>query len=87
MKTVCGQLPLRSRAFFDTVLVAGGDSMSDIREWLAARGFERFADVFEENEVDLEALPELTDADLKEMGLALGPRVKLRKAIAALRGG
>ncbi len=58
--------------------------MSDIRSWLAARGFERFADVFEENEVDLEALGELTDDDLKEMGLPLGPRVKLRKAIQGL---
>ena len=62
----------------------GGAPMSDIRSWLAACGFERFADVFEENEVDLEALGELTDDDLNEMGLPLGPRVKLRKAIQGL---
>lgn len=68
-------------------LGACGESMSDIRDWLAARGFERFADSFEENEVDLEALRELTDADLKEMGLPLGPRVKLRKGIAAFAEG
>ena len=61
--------------------------MSEIRDWLAERGFERFSSVFEENEVDLEALRELTDDDLKEMGLPLGPRVKLRKAILALAEG
>ena len=58
--------------------------MSDIRAWLQAGGFERFSDLFEKNEVDLEALREMTDEDLKEMGLPLGPRVKLRKAIQAL---
>ena len=30
--------------------------MTDIRSWLAAHGFERFTDVFVENEIDLEAL-------------------------------
>ena len=30
----------------------------------------------------LELLPELTDADLEELGLPLGPRKKLLKAIA-----
>ena len=61
--------------------------MSDIKSWLAEHEFERFAGVFEENEIDLEALRELTDEDLKEMGLPLGPRVKLRKAIQALAEG
>ncbi len=59
---------------------------ADIREWLDANGFGRFADLFEENEIDDEALPELTDEHLKELGIALGPRVKLLKAIQQLRG-
>jgi class 3 adenylate cyclase/tetratricopeptide (TPR) repeat protein len=71
----------------EALLDADGIPMSEIREWLAAHGFERFSSVFEENEVDLEALRELTDDDLKEMGLPLGPRVKLRKAISALAEG
>ncbi len=58
---------------------------ADIREWLDANGFGRFADLFEENEIDDEALPELTDEHLKELGIALGPRVKLLKAIQQLR--
>lgn len=57
---------------------------TDIARWLAAHGFERFTEVFIENEIDLEALRELTDEDLKELGLPLGPRVKMRKAIQAL---
>ncbi len=58
---------------------------ADIREWLDANGFGRFADLFEENEIDAEALPELTDEHLKELGIALGPRVKLLKALQQLR--
>lgn len=58
--------------------------MNDITKWLAEHGFERFTDVFWENEIDLEALSELTDQHLKEMGLPLGPRVKMLKAIERL---
>ena len=58
---------------------------ADIREWLDGNGFGRFADMFEENEIDADALPELTDGHLKELGIALGPRVKLLKAIQQLR--
>ncbi len=58
---------------------------ADIREWLNGNGFGRFADMFEENEIDVDALPELTDGHLKELGIALGPRVKLLKALQQLR--
>ena len=56
--------------------------MFDVRNWLLENGFERFADLFEENEIDGEVLFDLTDDDLKDLGLALGPRKKLLKAIA-----
>jgi class 3 adenylate cyclase/tetratricopeptide (TPR) repeat protein len=58
--------------------------MTDIKSWLANHGFERFTDVFVENEIDLEALSELADEHLKELGLPLGPRVKMLKAIQQL---
>ena len=58
--------------------VAGG--MTDLEEWLRARGLERYAAAFEAAEVDLETLPHLTDEDLKEIGLPLGPR---RRILAA----
>jgi hypothetical protein len=52
-----------------------------------ARGerFARFAHTFEDNEIDGEALLELTEEHLKDFGIALGPRLKLLKAIQSLR--
>ena len=52
--------------------------MGDVREWLQANGFARFVDTFEEHEIDGEALLELTEEHLKDLGIALGPRLKLR---------
>jgi len=54
----------------------------DIAAFLAALGLDKYAGVFAENEVDLDALAHLSDDDLKELGLPLGPR---RKIVAALR--
>ena len=58
--------------------------MLKVSDWLVANGFERFVDLFAENEVDGDALRELTDAHLKELGIPLGARVKLLKAITRL---
>ena len=54
----------------------------DVRQWLEKRGFGRYAELFEANEIDGEALLALTDAHLKELGIPIGPRAKLLKAIA-----
>jgi class 3 adenylate cyclase len=59
--------------------------VDNVRGWLEANGFARFADTFEENEIDGEALLELTEKHLKDLGIALGPRLKLLKAIQSLR--
>jgi class 3 adenylate cyclase/predicted ATPase len=56
----------------------------DIATWLDGLGLGRYADVFAENEIDLDALPHIIEEDLKEIGVALGPRRKLLAAIAAL---
>ena len=48
--------------------------VGDVRAWLEANGFGRFAEAFEENEIDGEVLLELTEEDLKDFGVALGPR-------------
>lgn len=56
----------------------------DVRAWLAAGGFGQFADLFESRQIDGEALPLLTDAHLRELGIPLGPRVKLLAAIKRL---
>jgi class 3 adenylate cyclase/predicted ATPase len=56
----------------------------DIEAWLRELGLERYAQVFQDNEIEPEILGELTDEDFKELGIPLGPRRKLAKAIAAL---
>ena len=54
--------------------------MSGISNWLAAQGFERYATAFENAEIDVATLELLTDDDLRELGVPLGPR---RKILAA----
>lgn len=49
----------------------------DIATWLAEQGLEKYSDVFTHAEIDLQTLPHLTDADLKELGLPLGPRRRI----------
>jgi class 3 adenylate cyclase/tetratricopeptide (TPR) repeat protein len=63
------------------------DHRMDIEAWLQGLGLERYVPAFRENEIDAEVLPELTEADLATLGLPLGPRRKLLKAIAGLRQG
>jgi class 3 adenylate cyclase/tetratricopeptide (TPR) repeat protein len=59
----------------------------NVRAWLEAGGFGSYADVFEANDIDREALLALTDAHLKELGIPLSSRAKLLKAIAGLSPG
>src|SRR6516162_9222088 len=59
----------------------------DIAAWLRDLGLERYESAFRENEIDAEVLPQLTEAHLATLGVPLGPRLKLLKAIAALRQG
>ena len=57
--------------------------IESVRACLEANGFEHFADVFEVNKIDIDALPAITEGHLQELGIPLGPRVKLLIAIAA----
>ncbi|GMQ75315.1 MAG: adenylate/guanylate cyclase domain-containing protein [Gammaproteobacteria bacterium] len=59
--------------------------MDGVPQWLDRLGLGRFAAVFAEQQIDLEVLTELTDEDLEKLGIPLGPRKKLLKAIAELR--
>lgn len=55
---------------------------NDIKMWLAEVGFIQYTDTFIENAVDYDILPQLTDSDLKELGIAkLGDRKRLLLAI------
>ena len=56
----------------------------NVNDWLRNLGLERYAPAFRDAEVTAEVLPELTDADLCELGLPLGPRRAVLKAIRDL---
>jgi len=41
---------------------------------------EQYAEIFVADDIDLDVLPDLSDDDLKELGLSLGHRRKLLRA-------
>src|SRR5215468_2954047 len=56
----------------------------NIGGWLQSLGLEQYEAVFRENAIDADVLHDLTEDHLREMGLPLGARLKLLKAISAL---
>jgi len=59
--------------------------MLNVRRWLAELGLNQYAEVFDQNGIRSDVLLDLTDGDLKELGVSLGDRKRLLKAVAALR--
>ena len=60
--------------------------MQQISDWLDQLGMAEYAQRFAENRIDFSVLPDLTDQDLEKMGVILGDRRKILRAIAALNG-
>jgi class 3 adenylate cyclase len=60
--------------------------MTAIAEWLASIGLSEYAERFAENAIDLSVLGELTEQDLKDLGVLLGHRRKILRAISELGG-
>ena len=58
--------------------------MQQIADWLEKLGLSEYAQRFAENDIDFTILPDLTDQDLKDLGVSLGHRRKLLRAIANL---
>jgi class 3 adenylate cyclase len=56
--------------------------MPQIANWLARLGLSKYAEAFAAHEVDFEALWHLSDDDLKQLGLPVGPRRKILAALA-----
>ena len=59
--------------------------MQDIQSWLEELGLNKFASAFADAEVEFSDLAELTEDDLKEIGLPVGPRRRVSNAIAAMK--
>jgi class 3 adenylate cyclase len=55
----------------------------DIGGWLRGLGLAQYEATFRESEIDAEVLPELTESDLSQLGVPMGHRKRLLKAIAA----
>jgi len=55
---------------------------NDLRYWLQQIGLEQYAETFAANDIEFDVLPELSDQDLKELGLSLGHRRRLQRALA-----
>jgi class 3 adenylate cyclase/tetratricopeptide (TPR) repeat protein len=55
----------------------------DVGVWLRGLGLGQYETAFREGEIDAEILPDLTEGDLNHLGVPLGHRKRLLKAIAA----
>ena len=60
--------------------------MRGTAEWLASIGLSEYAQRFAENAIDLSVIRDLTEQDLKDLGVLLGHRRKILRAIAELDG-
>lgn len=58
--------------------------MQEVADWLNGLGMSEYAPRFAENDIDMEVLGELTDADFDRLGVSLGHRRKLLKALASI---
>jgi class 3 adenylate cyclase/predicted ATPase len=61
-----------------------GRSMNNIASWLEGLGLGQYTAIFEENAIDPGILPDLTETDLEKLGVALGHRKRMLRAIAGL---
>ena len=58
--------------------------MHDVGKFLDSLGLAQYAATFAQNDIDLAALRQLNEAHLKDLGVSLGHRLRLLKAIAEL---
>ena len=60
--------------------------MSDVGRWLEGLGLGRYAEAFAAHDIDLDVVAELSEPDLERLGVSLGDRKRLLRAIAGLAG-
>jgi class 3 adenylate cyclase len=61
-------------------------AMQQIADWLNNLGMSEYAERFAENRIDPSVLPDLTDQHLEKLGVALGDRLKILRAIREFSG-
>ena len=58
----------------------------ELKRWLEGIGLGHYDDLFTRHRIDLDVIPDLTEADLAELGLPLGDRKRLQRAMVSLVG-
>ena len=53
-----------------------------MEEWLNSIGLADYIPAFRDNRITADQLRELTDADLRELGLTIGERLRFRASLA-----
>src|SRR6266566_4818826 len=66
--------------------MVGPTMQQQIANWLKSLGLGEYAQRFAENRIDASVLRDLTDEDLEKIGILLGHRKKMLRAIAELSG-
>ena len=56
-------------------------------DWLQSINAAEYFDILQNADIDMELLVDLTEEDLRELGLSLGQRKRLHKGIESLRSG
>jgi SAM domain (Sterile alpha motif) len=64
--------------------IRGAAVMQQVADWLEKLGLGQYAQRFAENDISISVLPDLTDQDLKDIGVSLGHRRQLLREIANL---
>jgi uncharacterized protein YjiS (DUF1127 family) len=65
-------------------IIRGAAAMQQVADWLEKLGLGQYAQRFVENDISFSVLPDLTDQDLKDIGVSLGHRRQLLREIAKL---
>ena len=60
--------------------------MQQIADWFEKLGLSEYAQRFADNAIDLSVICDLTEQDLKDLGVLMGHRRKILRAIAELDG-
>jgi len=63
-------------------VATGYTTSEDLGIWLKSIRMGKYLQLFVDNEIDVDVLPDLSDADFKELGIPVGSRKRLLKAIA-----
>jgi len=60
--------------------------ITTIAEWLETLGLAQYTSLFDQNRIGPDVVPDLTERDLRDLGIPLGDRKRLLKSIHALAG-